>query len=78
MNRPPLLYLDQKHWIGLAQVRAGKATAEETCARRPSSSTYRSKAGLIITPVSESHILETGTISDPKKREQVATVMVIL
>ncbi|MGH9137882.1 MAG: hypothetical protein ACRD0G_12670 [Acidimicrobiales bacterium] len=77
MDAVPRLYLDQKDWIGLAQVRTGKPGSEELRATAIALET-RVRSGLIITPMSESHVLETGTISDPTKRGQVATVIVAL
>ncbi len=77
-NVPPAwVYLDQKDWIDLARLRAGKPC---TPGFREAASTLvaRVSAGDVVTPFSESHVLETGGISDPTKRVEVATAIVAL
>jgi len=76
-RRASWLYLDQKDWINLARVRAGKRCAANL---REAAAALLSlvAAGHVVTPFSESHVLETGGIGNPTKRQQVATAIILL
>jgi len=72
---PAQLYLDQKDWIALARLRAGKPVSDGLREAATALATEISK-GNVVVPFSESHVLETGRISDRAKRQSVATMIV--
>ena len=74
---PVWIYLDQKDWIALARLRAGKPCPDGVREAAGALVAHVS-AGDVVTPFSESHVLETGGISDPTKRQEVATTIVLL
>jgi hypothetical protein len=78
-NRSPTssLYLDQKDWIALAQLRAGKPGPDRFRAAAVAL-TARISTGDLFTPISESHFVETGRSSNPKQRQEVATTMILV
>jgi hypothetical protein len=69
------VYLDQKDWIALARVRAGKPCAD-ALSEAAGALAFGVSVGAVVTPFSESHVLEKGGISDPTKRQDVATTIV--
>ena len=75
VQRPPLLYLDQKDWIALARVHVGKAGALSSDVKRL---VELAASGRIVLPFSESHVLETGGIGQPRQREDIATTILVL
>lgn len=74
---PARIYLDQKDWIALARLRAGKPCADGVREAADALVAHVS-AGEVVTPFSESHVLETGGISNPTKRQEVATTIVVI
>jgi hypothetical protein len=74
---PAWIYLDQKDWIALARLRAGKPCADGLREAASALAAHVS-AGDVVTPFSESHVIETGGISNPTKRQEVATTIVVL
>jgi hypothetical protein len=76
-NPASSLYLDQKDWIALARLKAGKPCPDGFSDAAVDLMT-RISAGDIFTPLSESHVVETGRISNPKQRQEVATDILIV
>lgn len=78
VDHPPVrLYLDQKDWIALSQVRAGKPCAEGVRISAIALAEHIAR-GDLIAPFSESHVLETGVIGQPTKRQELAAIIMAL
>jgi hypothetical protein len=69
-----LVYLDQKHWIHLAQADTGHPAGADFV--KPLKAMREARAaGSVLFPLSETHYSETLKITDPKQRDAVARVM---
>lgn len=69
-----LVYLDQKHWIHLAQAETGHSAGVEYVEPLKAMREARA-AGSVLFPLSETHYRETLKITDPTQRGAVAQVM---
>ena len=78
MRRPAgnatLIYLDQKHWIHLAQADTGHRNGPRYAAALQAARAARA-AGTAIFPLSLTHYEETLKITDPRQRGDLARVM---
>lgn len=69
-----LIYLDQKHWIHLAQADTGHRDGSRYAAALQAARAARA-AGTVIFPLSLTHYEETLKITDPRQRGDLARVM---
>lgn len=69
-----LVYLDQKHWIHLAQADTGHADGSEYLPALRAARAAKA-AGTAVFPLSVTHYNETIKITDPKQRGDIAKLM---
>jgi hypothetical protein len=73
-SEPTIIYLDQLHWIHLAQVRTGHASGLQY--KEAYDFLYaQKKAGKIVCPLSLTHYMELQATSSYRQRTDVASVM---